>query len=506
MHLTKWVIAGAGLSTIVAILVAMVLPESGEGPALTSTGETPIAVETAASPQAEGDGLIAEGRTEEAYNRYLAAVEADPKDQSARRGLTLIALLRYDRANAEFHGTEAIRLASAGSGGGVVAETEAVMIALDMLRGTGDPIVVAESARAALRGRPDDLIARWALVQALFAAGDACAAIPEIDAAIALAPGSYEFEEMRLIAFREAGDRAGGLEQLTRMHRKFPGNAQLSGWLFETYDTVGDTQAATMVLRDAAVAASDAAEEYLRLVDYVRRTQGEAAGDTELSRLAEDAEGTPLAGRLRTELALSLARQGRDAEAIALIKDLVENIAALSPQDANDAKTALAQLLQVKAGVGDAEEASSLLDEVLEADPSHVDALKARAASHIEAGQPRDALIDLRVAQGHSPRDPEVLTLMAAAYQLDGSNALAGDSLARAVEMADGGAAETELYARFLREQGRNEVADVLFKGLEEPALEDPFQPVPPAPAEGSPPSVRCSMPTDLPANLTAEP
>ncbi len=87
-----------------------------------------------------------------------------------------------------------------------------------------------------------------------------------------------------------------------------------------------------------------------------------------------------------------------------------------------------------------------------------------RASWFIAAREPRGALGDLQVALGANPTDAAILSLMAAAYELEGAEAMTADSLAKAVEFSGGGAAETERYVRFLRERGRDAVADALMQ------------------------------------------
>ena len=485
MGVMRWMIGGIAAAALAALAVVTIL-DPGPDPGR-ETSESSAAGDAAPSLSREGGELLAAGRTDEAYGRYLAAVEEDPDDREARLGLTLIALLRQDLGDAAFHGGEAIRLAPSDPA------AEAVEAALDLLRDPAAP-GAAEIARGALRDDPGNLIARWAVIRSLLDGGDPCGAIPEIDAAIAEAPRSYEFEEMRLAAFSRAGDGAGGGAQMVRMHRKFPDSVKVRRWLFDWYEATGDTEAATALLREEAEGGDVAAN--LRLVDYVRRTRGEEAGDAELARLADRAAETPegeaLAGRYRAELASSLTRQGRTDEAIATLEDVVA-LPALPPQDANDARTSLARLLHARGTGDDRERAASLVAGVLEADPGHEDALLAQAGWFIETGKAGPALEALRVALGQNPRSPAILTLMGAAYQLEGSDAMAADSLARAVEITGGGAAETEAYARFLRARGRDAVADALVSQVAE------AEPAPaPAPAPARAPadtSNRCPAP-----------
>ena len=94
------------------------------------------------------------------------------------------------------------------------------------------------------------------------------------------------------------------------------------------------------------------------------------------------------------------------------------------------------------------------VERVIEEDPSNVDGLKMRAAWLIRDDKLGQAIIDLRTALDQAPRDTTILGLMAEAHLRDGSPELAQERLSMAVQVSNGGAAESVRYARFL--MGRN--------------------------------------------------
>jgi cellulose synthase operon protein C len=110
---------------------------------------------------------------------------------------------------------------------------------------------------------------------------------------------------------------------------------------------------------------------------------------------------------------------------------------------------------------------------VLGEDPSHVAALKRRAEAEIAADRPDDAIASLRTALDQAPRDPEILTLMAAAHERAGAHDLAGERLALAVEVSGSAAAESIRYARFLMENGRQGPAETVLNNALRRAPED---------------------------------
>ena len=72
--------------------------------------------------------------------------------------------------------------------------------------------------------------------------------------------------------------------------------------------------------------------------------------------------------------------------------------------------------------------AEPLLADVLRGDDRNTSALKLRAAIRIEQGKREDAIADLRRALNDQPRSPELLSLLAVAYERDGSVELADKS------------------------------------------------------------------------------
>jgi tetratricopeptide (TPR) repeat protein len=108
---------------------------------------------------------------------------------------------------------------------------------------------------------------------------------------------------------------------------------------------------------------------------------------------------------------------------------------------------------------GDADGARAEVAKILETDPTHVEALKRRAAWAIEEDRVPDAMRDLRTALDQAPRDPEILTLMATGHEREGSLELAGERLSLAVEASGNAVPESMRYARFLLERDRVEPA-----------------------------------------------
>jgi cellulose synthase operon protein C len=123
---------------------------------------------------------------------------------------------------------------------------------------------------------------------------------------------------------------------------------------------------------------------------------------------------------------------------------------------------------------GETEEAAALIDSVLAADATHVEALKLRARNHVAADAPEVAIRDLRAALSQAPRDPEIMTILAMAHEREGRRTLMGERLALAVETSGQGPAESLRYARFLMQEGRSGAAEGVIVDALRRAPQDP--------------------------------
>jgi predicted Zn-dependent protease len=148
---------------------------------------------------------------------------------------------------------------------------------------------------------------------------------------------------------------------------------------------------------------------------------------------------------------------GRKDEAIASLQAIIK-AAAVSDQT-RSLKAVLARMLDT---TGNPVGARALVEEILAEDPTNVAALKARGGWLIEEDKPGDAIVDLRSALDQSPRDTEILALMAAAFERDGSPDLAGDQLAKAVDISGAAPTESLRYAQFLMRNNKVQVVEIV--------------------------------------------
>ena len=104
--------------------------------------------------------------------------------------------------------------------------------------------------------------------------------------------------------------------------------------------------------------------------------------------------------------------------------------------------------------------AEALIATILSADSHNTDALKLRASIRIDRGQLDDAIADLRQALNDQPQSPELMTLLALAYERSGSIDLAEKQLASATKASGFSPIIGLNYVAFLTRRGNAAAAE----------------------------------------------
>lgn len=407
--------------------------------------------------KAYADTVLKEGKVDEAYSQYLRLIEQYPDTPEVREILAKIAIERGDWSEAERHGRAAIALAPDQPG------VQAIKLVLDyrtavMANDEATRSKTAEAAKALLVQQPDSELARRIVIDRLISGPEPSQALPVIEDALARNPKSLEFHMLKFRLLAQAEDvKATGVE-LQQMFDLFPDNAQVKSALIAWYLVQKDLDGAEAFLRKLAGDITGPAEGHLAVVQFLQIARGADAARAELDKLiaanTANAENAQIYQALRATLDFEA---GKTNEAIAAMEASVK---AAEPSDqTRRIKAMLARMLDA---TGNRVGARALVEEILVEDPSNVDALKQRAGWFIAEDKPGDAIVDLRAALGQAPRDPAILTLMAAAYERDGSLDLAGEQLARAVEVSGSAADESLRYAQFLLRRGRLQPAETV--------------------------------------------
>ena len=402
------------------------------------------------------DTLLKEGKEQEAYSQYLRLIEQYPDTAEVRQTLAELAITRGDWTEADRHGRAAIALAPD------VPGVQAIKLALDyraavMADDTAARDKIAAAAQAFLVGQPANLIALRIVIDRMATGPNPLLAIPALDDALKADPKSLEFHMLKFRLLAQAEDVKGTGEQLKTMFDLFPENDSVKTALIGWYIVQKDFDGAEAFLRKLASDPTGPADTHLALVQFLQSARGTDAARAELDSLITANTGNAnaqLYGAMRAALDF---QTGQRPEAVAALQAIVKGA---EPSDqTRRIKAILAQMLDE---TGNRVGARSLVEEVLAEDPANVDALKLRAAWFIDEDKPGDAIVDLRAALDQSPRDPSILTLMAAAHERDGSLDLAGQQLARAVEVSGAGPGESLRYAQFLMRQNQGQVAETV--------------------------------------------
>ncbi len=402
------------------------------------------------------DTLMKRGQLAEAYSQYLRLIEQYPDTPEVRLILAQIAFGQGNWSEVERHGREAQRLAPDLPG---VAEIGVVLDyrAATMARDAEGRRTAAEAARAVLTGAPDSRLARRILIDWLATGDTPAAALPEIERALELDPRALDLHGMKLRLLAQGGDDQAVGAALRRMFELFPDNAEVRGALVAWHLSQRDIDGAEALLRRLAGEDTAAPEGHVAVIQLVQQARGHAAAEAELDRLIAANAGQPHADLYRALKAAIGFEAGERAAAVAEIEAV---LAAAQPSDqTRRIKLMLARMLVAQ---GDRVGARARVEEVLAEDRTQVEALKMRAAWLIDEDRPGEAILDLRAALDQTPRDAEILTLMAQAHERDGAADLAGERLALAVEVSGAAAPESLRYARFLMRQGRPQAAEAV--------------------------------------------
>ncbi|WP_146592063.1 tetratricopeptide repeat protein [Puniceibacterium confluentis] len=402
--------------------------------------------------------LLQQGKAQEAYSQYLRLIEQYPDTVEVRRALAEMAMQSGNWDEAERHGRAALALTPDDP------QTRAIHLALTYRQARIDRDDTARRRIAAeattlldtLRGaggRDNGALVRI-VIDDLASGADPTAALPAIDAALARAPDSLYLHQVKVAILAQTGDIAGTGTQLRQMIETFPDNLPVQQALISWYMAQGDTDGAEAFLRELAGDDSGDTAGHLSVVQLLQTARGAAAARAELARLSAANDGTDK-GRLYAAMIASMDFEAGQPEAgIAGLR------AALDGADPGTQTRQLQVMLaRMLARTNARDDSRALIDQVLQEDSSNVEALKMQAGWLIDSDNPGEAIVALRTALNQNPQDPETLTLMALAHERDGDINLMGERLALAVEVSGSAVPETLRYARFLLEQGRDQVA-----------------------------------------------
>jgi len=387
------------------------------------------------------------GDVQGAYGQYLRLVEQYPDNLVGRRALARIAADLNNWEEVERHVTVAERLAPEDP------VVQSVRAGLDYRNGLRDkqPETAALAVRVSenlLQDHPDLPAARRVVIDDMLRRQDWNGALAAIDAGLETTQNQALYV-LRLGVLEKLGRTDEIITQLQEMVDLFP-NAGLHHALVNRYIAENRLDDAQAYLRDrvARGVSEGGPEARLELIAFLAQRVSREAAFAEIDRILAETDDHPALFR-SVRAGLDFDSGNTDA-AIMEMEDVLKD--AEPSEETDRIKIALAQML-IRTGnpVG----ARAHVEEVLEHDPSQIDALKLKAVWLIEDDRPGDALVDLRMALDQAPRDPALMTLMAQAHERAGDRDLMGEMLALAVEASRSAPTETLRYAQFLVRDGK---------------------------------------------------
>ena len=387
-----------------------------------------------------------QGNLREAYGHYRRLVEQYPDSHPGQRALAELALRFNDWDAARRHGAAAAALAPADP---VVQAVNATIAYRDALSGQKDPDArrnAVTKAQALVEDNPDLMIARQVVIDDLIRDQNWTAALSAIDAALAQAPDDRQLYTIRLGVLNQLGETREIRAQLEEMIERFPDEPNVPNILVRWYLSKGDADAAQdFLLRraDQSPGDIDAITTYIRFLTEVRDLETALA---ELERILD--AGPPEAERLAALHAGLRFDLGDREAAIAQMEGLIDG---MEPSD--ERRNIMAMLARMLDTTDNNVGARALVEQVLEEDGQHPEALKMRAGWLIDDDRIDEAIVTLRSALGETPEDAEAMTLMAKAHERAGNRDLMADMLSRAVEASGAAPEETLRYARHLISQ-----------------------------------------------------
>ena len=319
-----------------------------------------------------------------------------------------------------------------------------------------DAVKLAVEMQAEL---PDHLLLRQVVIDDHIRNANFRAALTELDDAIKIAPENRALYAVRLSVLSELKDPFAIETQLKDMIIRFPDDSTPRATLVRWYVSQSQLDEAEAYLRDAISPTDTDTANEIALLQFLTELRGRDVALAEVSKIIAEGTDAPVFFALQAGLEFEA---GNLDVAIGQMQDVLENLP--PSEESHRIKTALAQMLL---RTGNSVGARAAVEEILAEDAGHVEALKLKAGWQIDDDQVGDAILALRGALDSAPRDPGILTLMARAYDRDGSQELVGEMLSLAVEASNRAPSESLRYTKYLINQEKYSTAeDILIASL----------------------------------------
>ncbi|MGR3662346.1 MAG: tetratricopeptide repeat protein [Paracoccaceae bacterium] len=377
-----------------------------------------------------------------ALRQYIRLVEQYPDDMDANRALAEMNAQIGNWVDMDRYLTKALELDPNDQ------ISKALQIVFNYRNAIEDRDVstanLAADAAAEMRQDLPDYIMLWQVsIDNKVRNSDFSGALADVDNAIAVSPDDQSLYSARLSILQALGDSFEIVEQLKEMIIHFPEDDAARITLVQWYLSQGQLDDAEAFLRSDIDQDSDDPAARMTLLRFMTDLRGNEIALAELNNMIAEGTTAPIFKSLKAGLEFEL---GEREKAIGEMETL---IAELEPSDETRAiKYGLSQmLLQTGNVVG----ARALTEEILSEDPSHAESLKLKASWLIDGDDAGAAIIALRTALEQSPRDPDIMTMMARAHEREGNRELVGEMLSLAVESSNKAPEESIRYSQYLR-------------------------------------------------------
>jgi cellulose synthase operon protein C len=360
-------------------------------------------------------------------------VELDPKDTDTRLRLARIML-----AN---NGTDAASKLLDATAEADKARADLHALRAEILLKANDPAAAAREAEQAISTEPRNMDALLVLAAERFSRGDFDGALQRLNTLSAS-------DDPRVLALKvQIYGRKKDLPQAeAALKQLVVAKPEFRTQLVQLYVAERKLDDAEKELRALAAANPKDSKTGLDVVRFLASFRSPSAARDELStRIKAGGDVFPYQMAL-VDLDYS---QGNFADAVSLLNAMIK--AAGKPEEVLSAKTKLAELAVSRKEFSTAE---PIIADVLAKDSRNTSALRSRAIIRLEQSQFDSAIADLREALNNQPKSPDLLLLMATAYERSGKPELADRQYADAVKSSNSAPAVVLRYVSYLLAHG----------------------------------------------------
>ena len=321
-----------------------------------------------------------------------------------------------------------------------------------------DSAGAVQNAQAALKIDPNNTSAMFVLAGNDFANGDTKGALSLLNDPAMSKSTDIGADLFKLRIFEKTQDLQQAEALLQKLIARYPNEASFKKELISLYLFQRRNDDAVKVQQAIVAANPKDTQAQLDLVSLLNATQGHAAAQHQLTGLISGG-GDVFAYQIA--LAQLNFAQGDSAGATALLKKLINDSS--SPDHVTTAQVTLATMYLRQKQI---DEADALVADVLKKDGRNIAGLKLRAAIRMDRDQLDGAISDLRQALNDQPREVDLMSMLAVAYERSGSIDLAGKEFADAMQVSNFNPGVGLDYVAFLRRRGSLDQAEDVLNDL----------------------------------------